>query len=386
MKYFLISLSGMVVGICCGAGVLFFLSQTTLPFQVRSYAVTLGVQKSQVFGFLPYWLVSKADANEDQHLTTLAYFALQVDGDGHLVHQNAAKETEPGWLTIQKQATQTRLAHAKQQHVQLSLVIGGGNEDSLAQLIADPETHAQNLIAEVAPVMKENGFTDLNLDLESFRTASDSSRQNFTTFAQTLKNELTVQKLGSLSVDVSPSIFVKKMMIDPVAIGKIADAVVIMMYDFSSRGSLTIGPPAPLAGHGQVREFDMSLALQQALTAVSAAKIIVALPVYGYEWESLLPTPGGAIIPQTGATATQQRVTQLLQSCKNCVQGRDEVAQEAYVLFPDPMASSSTHQIFYDDALSIQNKLAFAQQFKVGGVGLWALGYEDGQLWSAFRH
>jgi spore germination protein YaaH len=378
VKYLLLSLLGLVVGFAIGGVALYTIPRLNLPRTHRLYQL-LGIQKPQVFGFLPYWLVGKADPQSLNSLTTLAYFGLQVSSDGTIVRQLNAQEEEPGWTKLKSEAVQKWLKDADQKNIQLSLVVAGGGEENIAQLIADPEVHARALVKEVAPIMRQYHFTDLNLDLESFRSATESAQTHFSVFAKTLKNELATQQLGTLSVDVSPSIFIKDLMISPVEVGQIADTVIIMMYDFATRGSFIAGPPAPLEGHGQVREFDMTLALNQALTTVPKQKIVLALPLYGYEWESLSKEPGGAVIPQTGSTATLQRVSELLTNCPNCIQGRDEVAQEAYLLFSDKVATASTHHIFYDDNLSVQRKIEWLKERKLGGVGFWALGYEDAQ-------
>ena len=51
---------------------------------------------------------------------------------------------------------------------------------------------------------------------------------------------------------------------------------------------------------------------------VVAQKIILGIPAYGYEWETLSDVPRSGIIPATAVTASSRRVEQLLKDCQNC--------------------------------------------------------------------
>ena len=61
---------------------------------------------------------------------------------------------------------------AKKNHLSLSLLIHNSNEASISALLKEPEKHAQNLITDIAPIMQKHGFTDLNLDIESFELSN----------------------------------------------------------------------------------------------------------------------------------------------------------------------------------------------------------------------
>jgi spore germination protein YaaH len=65
-------------------------------------------------------------------------------------------------------------------------------------------------------------------------------------------------------------------------------------------------------------------------------------------------------------------------------QGWDEDALSPYVIYTK---DDRQHVIYYEDARSIGFKLQLAKELNLGGVAIWALGYEDRsrELWNAFQ-
>jgi spore germination protein len=118
-------------------------------------------------------------------------------------------------------------------------------------------------------------------------------------------------------------------------------------------------------------------ALKETLNVISPRKVILGIPLYGYEWETISDKPGAPTIPGGGATASNRRITEMLKSCTNCVKGFDELAQQPYIVFPD---SDGYHQVYYEDDKSIQEKLKLANEYQIAGVALWAIGYEGENL------
>ncbi len=126
-----------------------------------------------------------------------------------------------------------------------------------------------------------------------------------------------------------------------------------------------------------MREFDVATVLKEALNVIPPEKIILGIPLYGYEWETIGNKPGAPTIPGGSATASNRRVAELLASCDNCDKGYDEQARQPYVIFPD---GDYFHQIYYEDRQSLGEKLKLAKEHKIAGVALWALGYEGKNL------
>ena len=339
----------------------------------------LGIQERQVIGFLPYWLIANADKDYSKYLTTLTYFGLTVSSDGTIEKYTNPGEAEPGWYALNNGKADTFLKNAKKNNLNLSLVVFCNNEENISQLISNPAVHAKNLVTEVKPIMKEYGFKDLNLDIESVLTASDEARQNFTVFVREVKKNIDQENLGTLTIDVSPIILFKKYLIDLDTVGKIVDSVIFMTYDYHYFGSLVTGPVAPVGGAGVEAEFDTTVAIKEALNILPQEKIILGVPLYGYEWETLSDAPRSAVIPGTGIVASNRRVEKYLKICSNCEVKTDRYSEESYLIFLDEN-TSTYHQIFYPDKSATEAKVKLVKNYQIGGVALWALGYDGDSI------
>ena len=335
---------------------------------------SFGIRKPQVVGFLPYWLMDKADADYSSYLTTLTYFGLAVDVDGKPIYLTNPQEEEPGWTTLKGDRFTAKREEAKKHNLKTSLLVHSADEDKVSELIQNPEIAAHALVSEVAPIMQSRGFTDLNLDIESFLPASDSARANYTLFARTVAEDVRKSKLGTVTIEIPPIALVKKFLIDPFAIGAIADYVVLMTYDYHYSGSFLAGPVAPIGGAGDVREFDVETAIAEAVRVIPKEKILLGIPLYGYQWETLQETLGAATIPGGASTASLRRVAELLKDCPTCKTAMDPVAGEPVTVFE---TDDYFNHIYYENEASMKEKIKLAQKYQLGGIALWALGYED---------
>lgn len=359
----------LIAGALSAIAAVYILGTSPVRFD-NPILTTFDVKKPEIVGFLPYWLISKADKDYAKYITTLTYFGLTVNRDGTIKKLNNPQEEEPGWTALK--ADTYKKYNAKQ-----SLLVISGDDGVIGDMISDPETHATNLVNDVAPVMRQHGFTDLNLDIESFMDASESARQNFTTFVSTVVSQVKDQNLGTVTLDLIPISLVKSKIYDAKALGALVDRVVLMTYDYHYTGSFTSGANAPIGGAGTTIEYDTETAVKETLKAMPANKILLGIPLYGYEWETLSQTPESATIPDGSSIASVRRVADLLAACASCSATIDPVAREPYVVFKE---NDYYNQIYFENEDSIKAKIAMAQKYHLGGVALWALGYEDNSM------
>lgn len=332
--------------------------------------------KKQVIGFLPFWLISQAKSDYTKYITTLTYFGLTLDTDGTILKLANPQEEEPGWRALKTGKLDSFFKDAKKNNITLSLLVFSANEASISAMLKNPTQSARNLVDEVTPIMKKYGFSDLNLDIESIKEASAEARLNFTEFVKTVKQEMDTKKAGTLTVEISPTDLIKKDLIDPESIAPFSDFIVVMGYDYHFIGSYVTGPVAPLSGVGEEAEYDIETAIQKALVVIPAKKIILGVPLYGYAWETIINTPRAATIPSSGLTASSLRMQKFLMSCATCSAQIDEKAKESYVIYKD-QETGTYHQAFFPDKNAMRVKKAFVRNNYLGGLALWALGYED---------
>ena len=381
----------LIIFICFTLGIglgFYFLSNSALASKGRTLFknVTKTKTEKRVIGFLPYWLVASAEKDYSSSINTLTYFGLTIGEDGHIIKMQKEQETEPGWYMLSSGGLDERLENAKKNGMTLSLLVFSADEETISTMLEEPKASAQNLMKDVTPIMKKYGFTDLNIDVESVNEANDSSRQNFTMFLAEIKKEVDDNNLGTLSIDISPTALIKRYLINPHDAARLTDYIVFMTYDYHYQGSFVTGPVAPLGGARTISEFDTKVAIEEALRIMPPEKIVLGLPLYGYSWETLTDTPRAAVIPGSGLTASTKRIEEILKNeCETCTRGIEEESEEPYVIYKDK-DTGTYYQIFYPDQKSTEAKMKLASQYDIGGVAVWALGYESSDILKPLEH
>ena len=377
-KKILLSLLGLSFGIIFSIFILKYFGK--LSPNVNKLLTPLGLQKTEVVGFLPYWLISEENNNYLTYLNSISYFGLTVTADGSIEKFTKPTETEPGWLSLKSGKINAIMDIFKQKNFKRSLVVFSGNQENISQLIEDPVKHAENLMNEVSPVISQYGFTDLNLDIESVSIASDIARQNFTVFIKIVHEQLQKNNPGiTLSIDVSPIVLFKPYLVNVSAISSFVDTVIFMNYDFHYQGSSVTGAVSPVNGAGISAEFDTEISVKEALKILPPEKIIMGVPLYGYEWETLSDYPHASVIPGSGITASNKRVEEFLSKCASCSAKFDPVSKESYFIYLD-QETNTYHQFFYPDKQATEEKVNLVKKYRLGGIALWALGYEGSSI------
>lgn len=378
IKKIYIALLGITIGVILGIYLLF--NTPLFPFGTNKFpAILINPLSSQktVIGFLPYWLLDKASSDYSTRITTLAYFSLRVDENGNIQKLLTPQQEEPGWYALRSGKLTSFFDNALKNKVTLSLTVASGDSTSIGILVSNPIVHAKNLISDIKPIMQKYKFSDLNLDIEYTGIASSAARTNFSQFVGEIRKELEHDK--TLTVEISPTDAIKNNLIDARAIGKIADNIVLMAYDYHSTTSFVTGPVAPVSGAGVTSEYDVMSAVEKTLDVVPAIKLILGIPLYGYGWESLSKLPRSAIIPNTGMAVSNKTAETLLTACSTCAIQLDKEANEKYISSFD--ANLNDYKtIFYPDSNSTQAKINLANKFELNGLALWALGYEGNSI------
>jgi spore germination protein YaaH len=340
-----------------------------------------------VIGFLPFWLIDKAQSDYSSYITQLSYFNVTIDSDGTIQKFTVPGESDPGWHSLSTGKIDDYLASAKARGIDLSLTVFSGDNKKIDKFLENPSQSAQNLVNEISTVMTQYGFTNLNLDIEKAGEASPEARIKYTEFVSEVRNIL--DKNISITVDISPIAFVKdKNLSNPKTLAPLVDHVVLMDYDFHNQGSFVTGPVSPEAGAGIISEFDTESAVQAALTMIPAQKLILAIPLYGYSWESINSSPRSAVIPASSFSISSKSVEDLLATCASCSAEFDKTDGESHIIYKDA-ETKTYHQIFYPDKVSTQAKVDYVKSQNLGGMALWALGYEGSvilQPLAGYRH
>ncbi len=125
------------------------------------------------------------------------------------------------------------------------------------------------------------------------------------------------------------------------------------------------GEPMAVAPANQVRRV-----LQYAVTAMPAGKILLGIPNYGYDW----------IVGSSAAATVVSNVGAINIAVQNNAQiFFDETAKAPYFNYRD--SAGRRHEVWFEDARSIQAKLDLVREFGLAGVSFWHIGTYFAQAW-----
>ena len=151
---------------------------------------------------------------------------------------------------------------------------------------------------------------------------------------------------------------------DYAAIGAASDGVLLMTYEWG----YTYGPPMAVAPLPNVRAV-----LDYAVTEILPEKIFLGVPNYGYDWP--LPFVQGVTRAQS---ISNQRAIELAVQYDIAIQ-YDETAQSPFFHYTDD--AGTVHEVWFEDARSMDAKLRLIAEYGFRGAGFWNLMRPFSQTW-----
>ncbi len=337
-----------------------------------------------IYGFLPYWNINKVTIQPE--LTHLSYFSLILNNDGNFASQTKDNELEMGLHKLNSNSFLQLTNKLQEQNKQLELVISQFNHDDIVTFL-NSQSAQENFFVSLDNVLIAYPFTGINLDFETSKDTTPQTRKNLTNFITNLRKHLD-QKYShiQLSIDMYASGATTQQIWNIKDIAQQVDYIVIMAYDFHHRSSSLAGPVAPLFGGKKFWEGDINHYLQAYLKIVPAHKILLGVPFYGYEWQTTSRKAQSQTFPNTGSTASYQRVMEILTKKEELLvqEHWNEDALSPYISY---IEDGQTFVVYYENSRSISYKLDYVNQLNLGGIAIWALGYESNsrELWDVVQ-
>ncbi len=352
---------------------------------LRPLTKSEGKNTKEVFGFAPQWTFNKLDNVDFNVLTTMAYFGVDVDGSGNLDRNGAFYQTFKS-----EEATRIfKKAHSYGTRVVLTITQMDNAE--IRALMDNPE--AQNkAINDVVAEVKNRGIDGINVDFEYSGDPGQEYRDKFSKFIANLTDKMHQEVPDSkVSIAVYASAIKEPKIYDIAALGKLDIKVFMMAYDFGYSGSDQVIPTSPLYGYASGKYwYDVSTAVNDFLQQMPAEKLILGSAWYGYNY---------AIYgePQTKATTLTRGRAQTYKIASEDVnpkmdgisgyrEGWDNEGKVGWKAYYSNIAGA-WKMVFIDDPRSLSYKYDFAKQKNLAGVGIWALGFDDGRkdLWAVLN-
>ncbi len=327
--------------------------------------------RRDVLGYLPYWSYSSGKPYVPLRwdlLTILAWFSVAMDADGSVGDYN-------GWTSATAAAI---VADAHAHGVKVLVTVTNFDSGDIATIVGTAERR-QVAIQTCIELMHEQGADGVNID---FEFVPKSAKANFVTFMADLKIAVRAEapnggeghvSLAGPAIDWSGAYDYDQLLAQ-------TDGIMVMAYGYHWTRS-DPGPLSPLFTGDLWSSRSVSWTIDDYLThgkAENRARIIIGLPWYGRSWSVATEAiPGTAL--GNGATKTYKSAEpEAIANGK----GWEPVSRSTYY---HSGSGASLRQIWYDDGRSFGEKVAYVDERDLGGIGIWALGYEgaSSDLWDA---
>lgn len=330
----------------------------------RSIAEDTCTLRKIVFGYHPYWVGNVWKNYNWNLLSDLCYFSYEADPATGL------STTQNDWQTAA--VIDSALAHGTRVHMCITLF--SGHSTFFSSIEAQ-----QTLIDTTIKLLKARDAQGVNLDFEAV-PSSQAAKYNayLIAFADSLHNAIpgSIVSIASPAVDWSG-------MLDLTELSQHLDYFMIMGYDYYWSGSSTAGPEAGLYPMESGYQYGVSSTLSWYLkNGVPAHKLLLGVPYYGRDWSVNNET---APSQTTGSSfaVTYKNYRNNAVDYNWSTEHFEPNSQSVYYSYE----LSGWRQCFIDDAKRLGQKYDLVNRSALGGIGIWALGYDNGysDLWDEIR-
>lgn len=234
----------------------------------------------------------------------------------------------------------------------------------LTPLLATPEAR-DKLAADITKIIVERGYDGVNIDLEDIRPVD---RPLLSDFMQRVAG-----KLRPAGKKVTQAVVAKTKderegyggAFDYAALASSVDYVLTMAYDFHYAG----GDPGPVAPLDWVRNV-----ITYASATYTAPKVLLGVPLYGYDWNV---TRGGT----ARAITYEQAVTRFKRT--GAKRELDAATGSEVVYYTDD--NGDRHEAWFESAATFDAKLRLVRETGIAGFGVWRVGQEDTSVWDVLK-
>ena len=337
--------------------------------------------RKEVFGFLPYWMLtdSALASMKYQLVSTIAYFSVNANKDGNLVKGSSTNPTS-GWAgwTSSRMTDVINRAHANGAKVVLTVTMMAWDSASAGRQAAllGSATARSRLVNQIATAVGNRGADGVNLDFEPLAT---SLRDEYVSFVRQLKRALVNRGIGdhlTVCVMAGAATWATGYDVAGLTASGAADALFVMGYDFHWSGSSRAGGVAPIQSP---YVLDVAGSMADFLTQTSASKLIWGVPYYGRTW----PTSGSGLNSTTlGGGSKSYMYTGHLAQAAQFGRRWDDVGKVPWYRYWDN-AGDHWVQGYYDDVASLGAKYDLINARGLAGTGMWTLLMDQGrdELW-----
>lgn len=319
----------------------------------------------QVYGWHPSWIGNTYPNYNYNLLTTLSYYSYDLVW-------NEAQEVEyvaNGW---DEDGNTQMVDLARSDGCRIDLTVRCQDPKAIDAILNTDER--ENCIRTITSIIttapKADGIT---LSFENIPAGNEIQlTQLVKLFHDTLSTLGKTVSLALPAEDVSNTYQVK-------VLATYVDQFILMGYSYPSKKSGTPGPVAPLESGGKWSPYNIKRSVDKYVNnGLPKNRLILALPYYGAVWEVDSSRKDGKKYRYNG----QMRYNAVMGYAQKHPQSveYDSVSHSNYYSYTE---NGKQYVVFYDNGKSLKEKYEWVGAQGLAGVGIWALGYDDGRkdLW-----
>ncbi len=285
-------------------------------------------------------------------------------------------------------------AHAHNTRVVLTLT---QMKNEHIEAFLESEEAQEIAVSQAVEEVKKRGIDGVNIDFEYVGNPGYIYRNKFSKFVQKLSERMhTVVPSSRVTVSVYASAAKSPKLYDIADLSASTDGIFMMAYDFSGASAEKAAPTAPLYGYKEGKYYyDIATAVRDFLRYMPAEKLILGVPYYGYNYPVHAAKVNATTYPSwywNGDRATQtyhvalSNVNATVRADYDYKEGWDEVGKVGWKAYKSE-DTNTWRMLFLDDTRSLSLKYDFAKSNNLAGVGMWALGFDEGrtELWDLLR-
>lgn len=334
----------------------------------------------EVFGYLPYWSFDKLQYLHLDLLSTIAYFALEIDPQsGEFLRAGAY------WNNWNGNDMKELIQRANEEKTNILLTIKLFENTPIEQFLACGKCRDKT-IAEAVKEIKEKGVQGANVDFEYFGTPPQDTVIKFAQFMRDLTDIVHKEVKGStVSMAVYATSAREERIHNVELVGSFIDYIFIMGYDFFRPASTNAGPVAPLYGVEKYG-YDLQTSVEDFLQVIPAEKIVLGVPYYGYDWPVESQGANAKVLEfndnNGGISVIYYDKIPQIEKDNKLTLSWDPKAEVPYYSYYD-LDKKVWRQVYYENERSLREKYDFIRSKKIRGVGIWALGFDADrpELW-----
>jgi spore germination protein YaaH len=315
--------------------------------------------KSVVFGWHPYWMGNTYKSYNYNLLTHVSFYGYVVDpATGYAANDSTLQYWQQSdFVEIIKEAKGPRAL--------LTLINYGAS--NIKYFLDNEENQFNQLFLSLDTLLKETGAHGIDLNFEGI---PKDYGNKFNIFVTELSNFIRREKyLLTLTVSLAD---VENLPIKE--LNTKVDFMVLMGYGFQPKNNARPGPVAPLYSGS----YNLNSAVRAYLaTGILPDDLVLGLPYFGAQWKSLV----------NGRKTFDKYLT--YRQIKSTYRDFSSTysAPDSLTVSKSGILDQEEFIVHYDDDVTLRKKMAYAREKGLRGIGIWALGYDNGhiELWEAIH-